>query len=183
MSSEYLAKNMSINSVKYAEIDSANGIMDVVQCLAQLPEPKVETVTIYKTVGTSDTKAWNVLPLTAKDIAKATREDRVLGKLLRGIRTGEISKTDEDMKPFVSIFNDLYIENDIIFQGQRIIIPAKQQRRLLDELHLTHIGIVKMKEVARSYFLWLKINQEIENIGKNCTGCNKYRKKSLVLLL
>ena len=63
---------MSINSVKYAEIDSANSIVDVVQCLAQLPEPKVETVTIHKTVGTSDTKAWNVLPLTAKDIAKAT---------------------------------------------------------------------------------------------------------------
>ena len=107
---------MSINIVKYAERDSANGIMDVVQCLAQLPELKVETVTIQKTVGTSDTKAWNVLPLTAKEIAKATREDRVLGKLLREIRTGEISKTDVDMKPFVSIFSDLYIENDINFQ-------------------------------------------------------------------
>ena len=177
ISSEDLAKNMSINSVKYAEIDSANGIMDVVQCLAQLPEPKVETVTIHKTVGTSDTKAWNVLPLTAKDIAKATREDRVLGKLLREIRTGEISKTDVDMKPFVSIFSDLYIENDIIFQGQRIIIPAKQQQRLLFELHLTHTGIVKMKEVARRYFWWPKVNQEIEDIAKNCTGCNKYRKK------
>ena len=67
ISSEDLAKNMSINSVKYAKIDSANGIMDVVQCLAQLPEPKVETVTIRKTVDTIDTKAWNVLPLTAKE--------------------------------------------------------------------------------------------------------------------
>ena len=34
-----------------------------------------------------------------------------------------------------------------------------------------------MKEVARRYFWWPKVNQEIEDIAKNCTGCNKYRKK------
>ena len=32
--------------------------------------------------------------------------------------------------------------------GIRVIIPVKLRNKLLDELHVGHIGIVKMKELA-----------------------------------
>ena len=149
VSSEDLAR---ITSVKCVEMESAEGIMDSVHCLALLPDPKVATINICKIVGTSPTAVWDVLPLSVKDVAKATREDKVYGKLISAIRSGEIDKNDSDMKPFNSLFDSLYVEQGVFFHGSRIVIPTKQQERLLDELHMTHMGIVKMKEVAREYF-------------------------------
>ena len=52
------------------------------------------------------------------------------------------------------MYDEIYIENDVIYHGQRIIVPIKQRERLLSELHMTHTGVVKMKEVARKYFWW-----------------------------
>ena len=34
----------------------------------------------------------------------------------------------------------------------RVIIPIKLRNKVLDELHVGHIGIVKMKELSRSFF-------------------------------
>ena len=73
------------------------------------------------------------------------------------------------MKPFKSIFDSLYVENDVIYHGTRIVVPSKQQERLLSELHMTHMGIVKMKIVARQYFVAIKfviLARVVINIGK-----------------
>ena len=121
-------------------------------CLAKLPDPGITAINICKIVGTAPTAAWDILPLNIKDVAKATRGDRVYGKLLAAVRSGELNKGDPDMKPFTSLFYDLYVENEVIFFGFHIVIPTAQHCRLLLELHMTHIGIVKMKEVARQYF-------------------------------
>ena len=69
------------------------------------------------------------------------------------------------------------MENDVIFHGTRIIVPSKQQDRLLSDLYMTHMGIVKMKEVARKYFWWPLINKQIEKIANSCSGCNRFRKR------
>ena len=175
MSSAELGRNMSVKCIN-EDLDSIVGIMTTVKCLAQLPDPRVETITICKIVGET-TKVWDVLPLKPRDIAKATREDRVLAKLTFAVKCGEIDKDCADLKPFVSLFDNIHIENDILFHGQRIIAPTKQRERLLSELHMTHTGVVKMKEIARQYFYWPQINEQIEKIAKECEGCNRYRKK------
>ena len=115
--------------------------------------------------------------MTVKDVANATRTDGVYGKLLIAVRSGELNKNDNDLKPFISVFNDLYVEQDVIWHGSRIVIPTKQQQRLLEELHQTHFGVVKMKEVSRKYFWWPQISRQIEKLSQGCTGCRKYRKK------
>ena len=49
------------------------------------------------------------------------------------------------------------MESDVIYFGSRIVIPTAQHFRLLQELHYTHIGIVRMKETVRQYFWWPRI--------------------------
>ncbi|CAL4091348.1 unnamed protein product, partial [Meganyctiphanes norvegica] len=120
---------------------------------------------------------WDVLPLSVKDVAKATREDKVYAKLITAVRGGQIDTRDTEMKPFISMFSDFYVEQGVIFYGTRIVVPTRQQQRLLSELHGTHIGIVKMKGVAREYFWWPQINKHIEEIARSCSGCNKYRRR------
>ena len=42
---------------------------------------------------------------------------------------------------------------------------------ILNELHLGHLGIVKMKKVARSYAWWPGIDKDIEILVKSCDEC------------
>ena len=177
ISSEELAASMSVKCIQECESESAVGIMDTVKCLAQLPIPAAEIVSISKVIGSNNTDIWEQLPLKAKDVAIATREDKTLGKLAAAVRVGVISKQDIDLKPYVSVFENLYIEQEVMYHGQRIVIPEQQRARLLDELHTTHIGIRAMKEVARKQFWWPCINKEIEEIAKACKDCHRYRKK------
>ena len=43
----------------------------------------------------------------------------------------------------------------------------------MTELHSGHIGIVRMKAVARSYVWWPKIDEAIEEVCKACYGCRR----------
>ena len=143
VTSEELASTMS---VKFASVqcDYDIDIMESVQCLAKLPihnESPIDNVSISKVIGSTTEHLWNKFPLTARDVATATREDKVLGKLATAIRTGSINVKDQDLKPFNSVFQDLYLENEVIFHGQRIVIPERQRVRLMDELYTSHIGV------------------------------------------
>ena len=46
-----------------------------------------------------------------------------------------------------------------------------QQAQLLRELHNGHIGIAQMKALARSYFWWPKLDQQIEALAAQCDAC------------
>ena len=96
---------------------------------------------------------------------------------MTAVRSGELKKDDPDLKPFESLFCDMYVEQDVVFQGSRLVIPTKQQKRLLHELHQTHIGMVKIKKAVRKYFWWPRISKEIDEFALSCEGCRKYRKK------
>jgi hypothetical protein len=55
--------------------------------------------------------------------------------------------------------------------GHRAVIPAKSRNQVLAELHEGHLGIVKMKSLARSYVWWPTIDKDIEHLAKSCPGC------------
>ena len=45
------------------------------------------------------------------------------------------------------------------------------QSRILSELHCAHPGVVKMKQLARSYVWCYKLDQDIEEIVRTCKDC------------
>lgn len=58
----------------------------------------------------------------------------------------------------------------------RVVIPNKLQDRVFEELHDGHLGVVKMKALARSYVCWPNINGHLEELAKACTGCQQNQK-------
>ena len=54
------------------------------------------------------------------------------------------------LKPFFHRRYELSIEQDCLVWGIRVVIPTRYQKDILDELHVGHPGIVRMKELARS---------------------------------
>ena len=57
------------------------------------------------------------MSLKAEDVAMANTEYKALGKLVTAIRTAELNKNNVDLKTYVSVFDNLYIENDLIFNS------------------------------------------------------------------
>ena len=151
----------------------------IVDCkhLAYYPS-NVETLcTISQVVGDCTVAAWDLVPLSIAEVAAATNDCKIFGKLYRAIKLGIIDTKDKDLKPFQGVFDSLYIEKGVIHFGVRICIPPKYHERLLTELHSTHIGVISMKKVIRDLVWWPGINKAIENIAAKCQGCKKYKRK------
>jgi len=68
--------------------------------------------------------------------------------------------------------------------GTRVIVPHKLQEKVLQELlHEVHFGIACTNAIARSYFRWLKLNNDIESLTKSCTNCQSVRNSPPVVPL
>ncbi|XP_060108066.1 LOW QUALITY PROTEIN: uncharacterized protein K02A2.6-like, partial [Heteronotia binoei] len=59
--------------------------------------------------------------------------------------------------------------------GSRVVVPPPLQKRVLESLHETHPGIVRMKALARSYVWWPGMDGEIENWVRRCSTCQESR--------
>ena len=67
------------------------------------------------------------------------------------------------------------VEQGYILWGIRVVIPPSLQPQVLEELHHTHSGIVRMKATARSYVWWPHLDQDLEQLAKSCVQCQSYR--------
>ena len=65
------------------------------------------------------------------------------GKLLQSACVGQLNNSDVELKQFVSIFQDLHIEKEVIFFGSHVVIPTGLQDQLLQESHQNHMSAVK----------------------------------------
>ena len=116
------------------------------------------------------------LPLTSDKLRTATRNDSVLGRVLRLIQKGWPSTCpSEDLKPYYSRSTELSVVHGCIMWGVRVIVPKKLQPQVLLELHQGHPGIVRMKSLSRSHVWWPKLNEEIEKLAKLCKHCQENR--------
>ena len=120
-----------------------------VKHLAFNPDLNIAECTVSQVVGDISTvAAWDLVPLSIKDVAAATKICKVYGKLFRAVKSGVLDKKDTDISKFQGVFDSLYIENDVIHLGNRIVIPPIFHDRLLTELHASQIGVVSMKKVV-----------------------------------
>ena len=100
--------------------------------------------------------------LTADTIIQETQKDKELSQIKQ-----ELQKT--------SMNSDYILDNGILFKNNRIVIPKTLQPEILKELHATHVGITKMKQLARRYCTWKNIDKDIEKLVKSCQECSKVK--------
>ena len=111
------------------------------------------------------------LSITHKEISHATRVDPVLSRVLQFVGSGWPQHTEDlRLKLFFHRRYELPIEQDCLVWGIRVVSPIRYQKDMLEELHVGHPGIVRMKELVRSYLWWPNIDSEIEQTVRNCSS-------------
>lgn len=104
-----------------------------------------------------------LLPVSSKELARATENDPEGLQLLQQLREGRSMGAEKDI---------LYsLQSGCVLRGLRTFIPAKYRKAVLNELHEGHLGTNKMKALARNHVYWPKIDSEIEEICRNCNAC------------
>ena len=140
----------TVNKVEFS-VEEGEILSDVAE-LAKYPRQEVVNVSVAEVVGDVPKAAWDILPLTIKEVAEATRTDKVYSKLYRAIKAGVLNKNDKDVSKFNGSFDQLYIEDEVIYFGTRVVIPTIHHQRLMQELHYRHVGVGKMKQTVRQVF-------------------------------
>ena len=92
--------------------------------------------------------------LNASVVARETTRDPVLGKVLQFTQQGWPNNLEPQFQPYYSKRLELSHEDGILLWNSRVVVPESLQALLLADLHAEHLGMVKMKQLARKYFWW-----------------------------
>jgi hypothetical protein len=116
-------------------------------------------------------------PVNSDKIRVWTGRDPMLSQVRESVLTGWPAECpDPNMKPYVVRKDELSVHDGCIMWGARVVVPPQGRKYLLEELHDSHSGIVRMKALARSYIWWPGMDSDLETMCKNCSSCQLHRK-------
>ncbi|XP_053278106.1 uncharacterized protein K02A2.6-like [Pleuronectes platessa] len=91
-------------------------------------------------------------PVTSAYVKKFTRTDPAMSEVMDIITHGRERELSDSLKPYLVRRNKLTVQAGCLLWGFRVIILPPLRKQVLEELHSGHCGMVRMKEMARSYF-------------------------------
>ncbi|UYV72834.1 K02A2.6-like [Cordylochernes scorpioides] len=139
--------NFTIECRKTGDHGNADGLSRLpLEQYEEMEEDAVNTVHMIK--------QCEELPLTSSHIRRESCKDSIL-KIV-----------------YQNTLEELTVEQGILLLGTRVVIPRKFRAKIKTELHQGHLGVVKMKALARNFIWWPGIDREIEEITRVCRECN-----------
>ena len=100
------------------------------------------------------------------EIRRSSMNDPTMVRLARVIQQGwpESGKDlPNDIKVYFPYRFELHIVNGVLFFQNRVVIPIGLRRQFLNKLHDAHLGVVKLKLLARTLMYWPNWNNDVEN--------------------
>ena len=149
-------------------------------CLSRLPQetdPEFETFHAYEpVVNLIQERKLNCLPLSADMVKKETEKDTLLSQVMLKINQGWPSSSKnlpKELHPYFHRKLQLTVHNGCILLSHRVVIPSSLRQQVLTEIHEGHMGIVRMKSLARMHVWWPKIDENIETHANQCISCQE----------
>lgn len=75
--------------------------------------------------------------------------------------------------------NDLWFDDKLLFYKDRLIVPKNLRISIIKTLHEGHIGMSKMKQLARKLYYWPHMDSHIEEFVKKCFPCQTYQNNNV----
>ena len=145
-----------------------HGNADVLSRLP-LPDTVVTAPALGETILLMD--RLEVMPVKADHIADSTASDPVLHQVVRRVQHGWGDRCpDKSLEPFYGRRNELSTHNGCIACGNRVVIPARGQKKLLEDLLTAHPGMAGGKYGAERPMV-ARVDTDIEDKVKSCKVC------------
>ncbi|XP_062576513.1 uncharacterized protein K02A2.6-like [Saccostrea cucullata] len=108
-------------------------------------------------------------------IKEASEEDETMKLLKHVIKSGWPDCKDElpdKVQCYFPFRDELVIQDGLVFKGERVVIPDRVRRDIIERVHETHIGIQGCLRRARETVYWPNMNNDIENYIQCCEICS-----------
>lgn len=112
------------------------------------------------------------LPISIEDVRNSMKKDEELTQVYKYTLYGWPNEVPELLHKYFKKRISLATEDNCLFYGERLLIPCTLQSKVLEILHRGHIGIVRMKSLARTYFWWPNIDVDVEMFVRTCEVCS-----------
>lgn len=116
----------------------------------------------------------------ADSLKRESAKDPVISTVIRFTREGwPPRKSDEstEIQRFRQLSDSLAVINGCLTLGSRVVVPYNLRRHVLDQLHIGHFGMERMKQLARTSVYWPSIGNDIEVTCRSCIPCGEHQKK------
>ena len=144
--------------------------------LSQLGDQK-DTIKLPKLQVNQITQQLPVRSKSLQQLRLSTQTNNELAILKHTIMQGwpkSIKQVPPVLQPFWMFREELTVEDSLILNGTRIIIPNKQHKAFLKLIHEVCLGLNKCKGRAKETVYWPGLNEQLEDLVLNCELCLKY---------
>ena len=127
-------------------------------------------------VMTLETAATAISPPRYEELIDATANDDTLSKVSAIINHGnwpsKFNTAPSWLQPFYSFRDELAVEDGVVFRGAQIVIPVKLRSTYIQQLHKMHQSADSTLKLAKEYFYWPKMAEDIFYFVDQCSICN-----------
>ncbi|XP_039449423.1 uncharacterized protein K02A2.6-like [Culex pipiens pallens] len=167
----YSQPDREVSTDKFGEADVLSRLIN--QHVRPEEDYVIASVRLEEDIRSVATESINALPLSFRAVAKSTQSDPQLRKIYRYVLEGwpRVKVADPEIRRYQTRADSLTVVDGCIMFAERLVIPAQHRKRCLEQLHRGHPGMVRMKQIARSYVYWPSLDDEIVGYVKACQPC------------
>lgn len=85
---------------------------------------------------------------------------------------------DDLSQKFHKFKSELHVENELLFYGDRLVIPTKLQNKIAKWLHAPHLGIEKTLSRGRMLYYWPGMSTQIKELVESCVICERFKRNN-----
>ena len=143
-------------------------------CLSRLPSGPDDTFKDEDSfqVNAIHKEALQQFPSNLEDVQRNTSKDKILQKVFQFISNDwhGYSK-DVNLDAYFQQREKLHVLNGCLLRDLQVVVPEAMRYKIIQLLHRSHQGTVKMKMMARRYVWWPKMDKEISEVTSQCSSC------------
>ena len=105
-------------------------------------------------------------------------DDQALCELRRIIQQGwptSKSEVTETLHPYYDFRDELTTQDQLVFKGPLVVVPAALRKEMMAACHITHIGIEGCIRRARESMFWPRMATELKTYISKCDICMAHR--------
>ena len=117
---------------------------------------------------------------TFASIFKEAEKDEEYKRVIKAFQDGITEEHLSDINPLAAAMKKIWGEISLIdgekhplmlVNGTRVVLPKSEIARIIDLVHLGHMGVQTTLETAKASFWWPHMTMDIQNKLKSCEAC------------
>jgi len=117
-------------------------------------------------------------PVNSKMVRLQTAKDPTLSKVVQCVQNrwpSQLNQVPVEIRPYFPRRSEFYVQDGILMCRLRVVVPLPLRSSVMNALHSSHSGIVRMKSIARQHVWWPGIDLHIEQLTKSCQSCSAHQ--------